>query len=252
MKNIKLTVIIISLILTSNSLYSQPRVTFHITGGYSIPIGVFTGTVEKNDTTPSNWPYLMANGYNFGADGKVAFGKKRNIRLTAGVNYTTFRNKGDIVISGDTAHISEFKPKINILTLSLGIEYAFTPKEKSSPFLGIEATGNFFSGDFSFTPPLPNNTKIRLASESRFGIQINGGVDVSFTKNIGVVFGLKFNWTNLFGKGSNNTAESLIESRLSDEEHTVNGTTVAAKNITYFQPYLGFSFFLGQPKKIKK
>lgn len=252
MKYIKLSVIFISLIFIGSSLYSQPRLIFHITGGYTIPLGIFTGTIEKTDTMPSEWPYLMKNGYNFGADGKIAIGKKRNIRITFGVNYTSLHNKGDLVILGDTSQISEFKPNINILTLSLGAEYAFTPKEKSSPFLGFEVTGNFFSGNFDFSPMLKGNYVTSLKPESRYGLTINGGIDISFSRYIGAVFGIKFNWTNLFNKGSDNTAVKITETGLGDEEHMVNGNTRAARNITYFQPYIGVSFLLGHPKKIKK
>jgi hypothetical protein len=194
----------------------------------------------------------MKNGYNYGADAKVAFGKKRNFRVTVGINYTKFSNKGNVVISGDTSQISEFKPSINILTLSLGAEYAFTPKEKSSPFIGFEVTGNFFNGDFIFTPPLIGNQITALKPETRIGLELNGGIDVVFSRYIGAVFGLKFNWTNLFQKGSDNTTLKSNEITLGDEEHTVNGTTQAARNITYFQPYAGVSFFLDQPKKKMK
>lgn len=252
MKLIKLSKIITSLILISGISIAQPLFTFHITGGYSIPMGIFTGSIEKTDTVPSNWPYLMNNGYNFGADAKFALGKNKNFRITAGVNYTMFHNKGDVVKSGDTTLICEFKPSINILTLSFGAEYAFTPKEKSSPFFGIDVTGNFFTGDFTFTPPLPGNAITSLKPETRIGLQFNGGVDVAFSKNIGAVFGLKFNWTNLFKKGSDNAATKITEIGLGDEQHVENGTTVAAKNITYFQPYAGFTFVFGQPKKKMK
>ncbi|RPI13470.1 MAG: hypothetical protein EHM58_18415 [Ignavibacteriae bacterium] len=252
MKISRISLLFISLLLITSNIYSQPVFTFHITGGYSIPLGDFINDVEKSDTTPANWPYLMKNGYNFGADGNFAFGKKKNIRAAFGVNYSSFHDKGDIVNTGDTALITELKIAVNILTVSLGVEYAFTPKEKSSPFLGLDFTANFFSGDFEFFPGSPRDVRTSIKPATRYGIQVNGGVDVLFNKYIGAVFGIKFNWPNLFGKEYTEIGVLQNEVALNDKEHVENGIAKDARNIMYFQPYLGFSFLLGQPKKIIK
>jgi len=139
------------------------------------------------------------------------------------------------------------KLKINDFVASLGAEWAFMPKGKANPFIGVDFTGNFFSGESKFDP---GDTGIyaltsTLKSESRFGVAIGGGVDIAFSKNIGAVIGVKYNLANLIGKKYDSLTTSSTEVPLNDKEF---GTT-AAKNISFIDLYAGVSFYLGQPKK---
>jgi len=223
--------------------YSQPRLTLHAYGGYSIPLpnlrGNITQVVNYND-------YGMKYGYNFGVDGKFAVEKSCRIRVTASLNYNIFRNNDVFTeIDGNQTR------KQNILTAGLGFEYSFLPKNIVNPFLGVELTGNFFNGIVIDQIGDSVHTEHNQKAESRYGLQLNAGVDVISSKEIGVVAGVRYNIANLFGKDS--AAVSTGEYALWDKELTNNGSTIAAKKIQYLQLYAGVSFYLMQPKKkIKK
>lgn len=74
----------------------------------------------------------MRVGFNIGADGKYAFDKNGNFRGVLGFAYNSIINPVEYS-SGLGSY--KYKPTINILTLSLGGEYAITPKKKSAGFL---------------------------------------------------------------------------------------------------------------------
>lgn len=226
-----------------NCVFAQPRLTLHFTGGYSLPLPDLKGEIPPEFSIND---YQMKNGFNFGADGKYALIKKGTLRITGSLAYTMFINSGDLEIAVGTA-----ERKINILTAGLGVEYAFLPKQKISPFIGAEFTGNFFNGKY-----IENaggfDHEYNLKAESRFGVQIGAGVDFALNKNIGIVVGSKYSLANLIGKDYD-TSTVVTEYTLNDKEYTsATGVTVTAKNISYLQFYAGISFYLMQPKKVVK
>jgi hypothetical protein len=195
--------------------------------------------------------YGMRIGSNFGADAKYAFDKRGNFRGVLGISYNLFMNPGDYVSSSGTY---SYRPQIGILTLSLGPEYAFLPKGKINPFIGIDFTANFFNGSFEYDPAFLTIPNITLESASRFGVQACLGADVTLSKQFGIVVGVKYNLANLIGKDSDTSKLSQIETErpLNDKEYTYAGKTVSDKNISYLQYYAGVSFFFGHPKKVVK
>lgn len=231
--------ITILLIIISGACNSQPRLTLHAYGGYSIPLpklrGDISQTVNYND-------YGMKYGYNFGVDGKFTVEKSSRIKVTASVNYNLFRNNDVFTeINGNQTR------KMNILTAGIGVEYSFLPKNNLNPFLGVEFTGNFFSGSLINQIGDTVHTELNQKAESRYGLVINAGIDVISSKQIGIVAGVRYNMANLFGKDSASVSQD--EYALWDKRLDVNGTSVDAKNIQYLQLYAGVSFYLMQPKK---
>jgi len=214
---------------------AQNQVTVHVTGGYDLPMGDFKGTFPTDTNS-----YFMKSGFNGGADVAYNLGKKRNVGITLSVGYHAF-NSGDITSNG----IVLGKIKTNIIVAGLGIQYAFMPKGKANPFIGVEFTGNFYSG--KFTPA--TGTESTLNSASRFGVQGNLGVDIKASKNIGFVVGLRYNLANLIGKDSASTSAANTYS-LMDKGFTVGTTTTSNKNISYLSLYGGVSFYFGQPKRM--
>lgn len=141
---------------------------------------------------------------------------------------------------------------MNMLTTSLGIEYAFQPKEKYNFFIGTDLTANFFSGSFNYEPPLTGIPDISLEPATRFGLQFNLGTEAALNENIGIVVGMKYHLANLIGKDSDTSTFSVLlpnERPLNDGEYTYAGNTVSAKNISYVQFYAGIIFFLNQQRK---
>jgi hypothetical protein len=242
----KLSVLFVAFVLLFglSTVKAQPQVTIHLTGGYNLPMpdlkGDITDSADRIDT------YGMKMGYGFGADGKYYLGKKRNVGITLYAGYQLFQNSEDTV----TGMGKDIKLKLNAFNLGLGIEYAFLPKGKANPFIGAEFTGHFFSGSSEGTI---NGTSYSytLKSASRFGAAFGAGVDIKLSKSIGIIIGGKYHLANLIGKDYDSSIVAN-EYKLNDKEYTVGNTTIAAKNISYIQGYLGISFYLNQPKKTVK
>ena len=229
-----------SAIIYSNITYSQPKLTLHLTGGYSLPLPDLRGDIPLKEGDNN---YQVKNGFNFGADGKFALDKKCYIKITASLAYNMFNNSGDMELVENGIETR----KINIFSTGLGFEYSFFPKKNINPFIGAEFTGNFFNGKHTIEIGDTSINENTLKSESRFGININGGIDIVSSKNIGIVIGIKYNIANLFGKDSASVSGAGFA--LWDKEYIYNGRTISAKNIQYIQFYAGLSFYLIQPKK---
>jgi len=240
-KTAALSLVFLIMLFLIADLLSQPKFTFHASAGFSTPMQDFkqydfTDDITQ-DTVTSNWPYMMKNGYSFGIDGKYAFGKKRSIRLAGGAGISIFSNEGNL--STGTSLLL----KMNIITLSLGGEYAFIlTKNKVIPYVGADITANFFSGKIE--PYIQGKSKFK--NETRLGIQGSAGLDFEFSKNFGAIIGAKYNFANLFGKNSDETAPEEVG--LGDKEH--NG--ISSKNISYLQILAGISVYFGMPKEKNK
>jgi hypothetical protein len=134
------------------------------------------------------------------------------------------------------------------------------PAGETNPFVGLDLNGNFFSGereeivtDTAISDHDEEGTFVKkLHSASRFGLSLGAGVDVAFSKSVGLIIGVKYNLANLIGKSYDSLA-AVGEYNLNDKEHTNGTETVSARNISFIQLYAGVSFYLMQPKKkIKK
>lgn len=235
------------LISLNSKTEAQPKLTLEVTAGYSQPMGDFNNGFGINDTVPNSWPYLMRTGYNIGVTGKYIVNKQKNIKIVLGLNYNGFKNWGDLAVTTDngsgfySTDTVQFLPKVAILALSLGGEYSFNPKATFNPFAGIDFTTNFFSGSYQSNPS-SNFERSQLKAETRFGLNIGGGVDYNISKYVGAVFGAKYCFANLIGKGGESDVTSY-QVALNDES---NGTQ-DARNISYFQFYAGVSFFFQDP-----
>jgi outer membrane protein W len=240
---------IILIIASIGSLYAQPKFVVAVTGGYSLPLPQLKGTIDSASSSLGE-SYFVKTGFNLGLSGKYAVDKKGRIRLTFGGSYNKFSGEEAYSHTNDIS----FHTNMSIIGANLGAEYSFTPREKTAPFVGLDLTGNFFSGKTEETVTAPSTsdhddfgtTTTTLKSASRFGLAIGGGVDVQFNKSIGAVFGAKYHFANLVGK-EYLTTSAAGEYNLNDKE---NGT-LKAKNIMFFQIYLGVTFYLGQQKKSK-
>jgi outer membrane protein W len=239
-----LVVLAAFLSLNNNTAFSQPQLKVHVTGGYNVPLPDLKG--DLLDSADQVNTLGMKSGFNAGADVKYYLGKKRNVGITLGLTYNSFSNSAD-----STSY--SVKSTLNDFSVGLGIEYSFIPKGKTQPYLGLEFTGNFFSGDGTFTPSVGTEQKYTLISASRFGIAIGGGIDFAFSKSVGANIGVKYHMANLIGKDYDTTTTlGSTEFPLNDKEYTSGSFTSPAKNISYIQLSAGLSFFFNHPKKVAK
>lgn len=262
MKAIKFLFILLAFI-AAGTIYSQPKFTINVTGGYGVPLGDFKTEVPTTERADADFfPYYTRQLINFGADGKLAIGKKGNFRAVFGLTYNMFSNNTDAkfrAFDGDTVFVTtNFKPKVNVLSVYLGGEWAFLPKGKVNPFIGVGIAGNFFSGKFEFGQSVfikgaQRTGPMDMKSETRIGIIFDGGLDFKLSKNVGAIVGLKYHMINPLGKGADDPSEiGPNEIDLGDQEHTEDGNTFAARNIGSLNGYVGVSFYFGAPKVAKK
>lgn len=260
MKKLSALIIVLAVLFAVNNSFAQPRLIIHVTGGYSVPISALAGdaadlfTVPTPTTVATEPKMYMKMGFNFGADLKYAFDKKRSFRGVLGLGYNMFSNSYDIPTSVITT-ATKYKPQFNFFTASLGAEYAFLPKGKANPFIGVDFTANFYSGKVVLDPYPAGVVEQKLKSGSRFGLQFGAGVDIALSKNIGIVVGGQYHMINLIGKKEydSTVTPTANEYELFDKEYTRGGQTIKAMDLSAIKLYAGVSFYLMQPKKkIKK
>ncbi|MEO8446457.1 MAG: hypothetical protein ABI528_03130 [bacterium] len=254
-------IFIIVLLFISVSVFAQPKITVNLTGGYGVPSGDFKVDVPQDPTMrldADDFPYYTKQLINFGADGKLAFGKKGNARVVLGFTYNMFSNNTEgtfrINSTGTLGQVN-FKPHVNVFSINLGGEWAFRPNQKVNPFAGASIVGNFFGGDFKFGQTVFTKgalrTELKMKSETRIGFIFDGGVDFMINKNIGAIVGVKYHLINPLGKGADDESEiAADEVDLGDKEHVRDdGTTSPNKSLSSINGYIGVSFYFGSPNR---
>ena len=251
-------------LLTNNITNAQPKFIINAFGGYGVPLGDFKTVIPTTERADADWfPYYTKQLINFGAVGKLAIGKAGNFRAVFGLTYNMFSNNTDALLRTDTSNggtvsAVNFKPKVNIISVYLGGEWAFMPKGKINPYVGAAIVGNFFGGSFTFgqnvyVKGVQRTGPMDMKSETRIGFLFDAGVDYIINKNFGVNAGVKYHLINPLGKGADDQSEiGPNEIDLGDMEHTEDNTTFAARSISSFNGYIGVSFYFGAPKSTPK
>ncbi len=259
----KISIVLFIFVLTSAiSVFAQPKVTLHLTGGYGVPLGDFKTEVPTDRRADADtFAYFTKQVINFGADGELALGKKGNFRVILGLTYNMFSNNTDAIFRKDSTGAlvtTTFKPKVNILSINLGGKWAFSPTKKVNPFLAASVSASFFSGSFEFGEEvrikgIQRTGPMDMKSETRIGFLFDGGIDFMLSKQVGAVIGVKYHMINPLGKGADDPTEvGENEIDLGDAEHTEDGNTIGPRSISSINGYIGVSFYFGAPTKMKK
>jgi len=259
----KISIVLFIFVLTSAiSVFAQPKVTLHLTGGYGVPLGDFKTEVPTDRRADADtFAYFTKQVINFGADGELALGKKGNFRVILGLTYNMFSNNTDAIFRKDSTGAlvtTTFKPKVNILSINLGGKWAFSPTKKVNPFLAASVSASFFSGSFEFGEEvrikgIQRTGPMDMKSETRIGFLFDGGIDFMLSKQVGAVIGVKYHMINPLGKGADDPTEvGDNEIDLGDVAHTEDGNTFPDRNISSINGYVGVSFYFGAPKTVKK
>lgn len=239
----------ILVILSSISLlYSQPKFTIDVNSGYLIPMQELKG--DMKDSSDRVNTYEMKSGYSIGAEGKYFFGINRNLGLVFSLNYCLFSNSEAYV----NAYGNNVKRTLSTFYIGAGTEYDFIPGGKINPFIGASINYHIFNGNFEFTYG-SYVYKSELETAKRYGVSAGLGLNIEIKKSLGLVLGGKYNMANLFGKDYDTTRSTANTYRLQDNEYikinTLSTTTIESKHISYFQLYLGVSYYFDLPKKKK-
>lgn len=239
-----LFLVIICLTIITVKINAQPQTVLTLTGGYVFPMGDLKGnfgdTLSSYRKDSDSNTYFIKNGVCFGLNIKISLIKNTRLKFLGGINYSLLSNRKDFV-SGDS--VVKINNTINVLAISSGIEYMLlSKKSKVNPFISASIAANLISG--SYEEQYFDSTKtVSLKSTLRLGFEVNSGVDIVFSRRIGIIAGVKFNYINLLLRSYNRN--SLYEYNLNDKEN-VSGTLINnKKNMFNFIIYAGVSLYLG-------
>jgi len=258
MRKLHILIALFLLFYSATGSFSQTKFNLSVYGGYSLPVadlkGDFPDTLGNGISFAKSPSLLTSSGFNLGATGKYSVDTTGNAKVTVSLGYNTFSGSQDY--SRPTGTLT-YKNKVNIFSISAGIEYYLFPKKKVSPYGGLDLAANFFSGNI--TSSGDSSRTLTRKSETRFGIIATGGVVLMIGKNTGITLGVKYALANLIGKKSELTttiinpnidieeegSSSLYELPLNDEENVNN----RGKILNYLQFFAGVSFNFGKALK---
>ncbi len=235
-----LLLFILSAIILTGKINSQPVVTVSLTGGLTVPLGVLYsrfGDTYNSFAPKTDETYYMTGGFNYGVNFKNGIGKKRMFRFTGELNFSVMSQSKDY----DTGTI---KLRQSFLSIGFGGEWNLAPRRGwFNPFVGAEIDANFFSGNLQQVLLSTTNT-YTMNSTVRFGFALGGGMDIQFHQSVGVLVGIKYFMANVFGKKSENATGTTYG--LDDGQHGFAGVSYPARNINVLQIYGGFSYYFGR------
>jgi hypothetical protein len=290
---IKIYFLVLFIILTSG-LYSQfDKPVLQLGIGLVEPFDDLKGTYYRNVDTlglPLMGPNTDLYSNNYGAKtglyffgkGKINFDKYNIFRAVGSISFSTF-NTFESSKNGNIARVvhidtntyiypvgTTFNYTFNAFSISLGLEVApsaFT--NIFSPFFGANIVFNSFSSKLSRTG---NGIDTITFSNSgfRIGFNFDAGIEAKFTKNIGMVLGVKYDLGNVLLKntysgiadaydwGSTNASlnddegqyfTSIQNPLLSSDLYLVNAKK---KSINWGTIYLGINIYFDTHKTTKK
>jgi len=244
----KFTIIALFFILSFFSVFSQPKITVFLTGGYLIPLSDLGGTFNEKYSniifsgfSDSN-SYFMKKGGHYGIRVKFPINRKKlPLNVTGSISGNSFSQSKEY-ISNDTnikVDISQ-----SITSFGAGVEYSFTGKKTTiNPFFGAELMLNLFSGSYS-EDYIDSIRTLTLSNTIRVGLIFNAGVDIVLHNNIGFNVGLSYSLANLFGRSY--IADTKRTYYLNDNNHTIDGVTYPTRIIAFLLINGGVSFYFGR------
>lgn len=240
-------IIITAILAISGITYTQPTATVQFIGGYSVPLGYYSGKFGETRATftgngnPDSLSYFMRPGFNYGIFVKVPISKRSPFSIRGGVAFNVFGQSKEYT---ETTGSVTVDLKQSLFGVTIGGEYEFGGrKSKVKPFVGAELSGNFFAGKYT-EDYIDSVETFNLNAAFRLGVNLIAGVDVSLHNNIGVLVGGKFVMANLIGKSYQ--ADTRTKYNLNDGSYTYNGVAYPSRNITFLQLYGGISFYFGR------
>jgi len=295
MKISKFFLLLITFTSITFSQFNKPLLQIGI--GIAEPFGDMKGTYYRYITLPTTgFQYIAADtnlfSNNYGAKtgltfyglGKINFDKYSLTRGVLGISFSTFNafepkkngNIGKLFQNPNTGQIdtvpvgANFSYTFNTFSFSLGLEVAplsFT--DKVSPYFGARFSLNGFNSKLSYTS---NNidTTVFSADDFRMGVVLDAGIEMKFSKKIGIVLGANYNLGNLLLKSTSSSINDNYEwgktnASINDEEgqfwssiynpviNSINKLySSKQKNINWASFYLGVNIYFNTGKTTKK
>jgi hypothetical protein len=246
MKYITLIAIIL-MVTAGNITYSQPSATVQFIGGYSVPLGDYTGTFGDTrdkftgNGNPDSNTYFMKPGVNYGIFLKFPVKRESPFSIKGGIAFNAFGQSK--VYEEGTGSVSVDLSQ-SILGITMGAEYDPVHwKSKIRPFFGAELSLNFISGKYT-EDYIDSTETFDMKGATRVGVNLSAGVDFILHNNIGVLVGAKYVFANLIGKSYMEDTRKTYG--LNDDAYTSGNISYPSRNITFLQLYGGMSFYFGR------
>jgi opacity protein-like surface antigen len=172
---------------------------------------------------------ISENGFGWGGiqfailgKARIGLGRASIVRLVLDPGYTFI--SGSETIQGQTAKISS-----SLFSLGAGAEFVIPTGSMVKPYLGLDFALNIFGKTtVEYAGQKVGESK---SSETRFGIVPAGGVEIAFSRQVGVDIGVKFHLANLIGKQDNN--EDTLAPDNSGKEQTISALGITAGVVFY-------------------
>lgn len=243
MNSLKIAFLLMFFFLTIPQVYSQSYISISFHGGYSLPLPDLKGNVNEEIERSST--YLTKSGFNTGLSGSMTLNKKKSLRLILTAEGNFFTGSASYTLNNLSYDV---KNKINIFSLSTGIENLFVPQKKFSPYIGLDFTGNLFTGSFQQTSSDVQNDSnlynLQIEPTIRLGLAIGLGGKLKLSKRTNLFLGIKYSFANLIGKNYT-TEPSEGKTGLNDKANpnvSISDVFDSNRNITYIQFNFGFSY----------
>ena len=221
---------------TSDVPVSKAEFILMLSTGALLPLNDLKGdlsTVSLTNGATSSRGYYEKWGFSIGLIGKLPAGKKGNFRPKISLFYNSLNNSGS-----DSTGTVTIEPVINMLQVSLGLEYVIMKSDKFLPFIEADFAANILTRSITFTEGTNSfSFTANYNRNVRYGFGAGAGVEYQINKTYSLIGGIRYNYANLIGKESDNTGAHDFN----DAAHTVNGFAIDQKIMTFISAYLGVS-----------
>jgi hypothetical protein len=182
----------IAIFLILATIPSTAQVTFKIGGGLGamLPAGDLGGSTTDYY---SGTKYGVGTGINLNGKAKVGL---IGFNLTGEVDYSSLSNSGNSEAGQGSVDVST-----KIFSLKVGPEFRLSvPLAPIVPYIGINIALNEFTGETTFqgVSKVPSGTYAQ-PTESRIGLGVYAGTEVSVGPFMAIDFNLSYNLMNLSG-----------------------------------------------------
>ncbi len=217
-----------SLVLSSSSYAQFDKPMFQFGIGIAEPMDQLKGDdyimylpngLMYVDTNFLAKNYAAKTGIHLFGSGKINFDKYSITRGTAFIafnSFNTFQSSRNgvtgIVIAGDTLPTSA-SYNYSFTNFALGFGFEVAPSAFTgliSPFAGVNLSLNFMGGELTRTEGYNDTNRVAF-NGFRLGVNFNGGIEVKFNKNWGIVAGMKYDLGNLLLASGDRSVSGRVE-----------------------------------------
>jgi hypothetical protein len=228
--------------ITIVTIRTLPKFILQFNASYlsgSMELSAHNGGFSSDDFIKGK-SFCARNGIGFNLSGKIPLSKIGNFWLDITGNYNRFISN---LIANNTA---SGKVSYNVFGGGVGLDYMFIPTHKVKYFFGVNSLFNVINGNATLinTDAFGSMQTINIKSGFRIGYSVFTGFEISFQKNFGINFGIKYSHLNLLLK-STSPVNVNSETDLNDNAIVPPQVFSGWKQFAYSSFFGGFSYYFG-------